>query len=129
MAFSLCAFSLWGQEGLQDLPELMMVPESSHEEGRFMAEFWKVLMALGGMIAALFFLSWSAKKLLQSQVEQTNETNAIKVIQKRPLSTKTTVYLLEIEGRSVVMAESTNGVTLLQSSTRKEPFNLMDVKS
>ncbi len=123
---SLATISLWGQD---ILPGLESPPVVIEESDRFTKEFIKVMVAVGIMVGALLFLSWSSKKILNTQIQQANEKCAIKITEKRSISTKTTVYQLDIEGRSVLLAESSNGVTLLHSTARRETFNLKDTQS
>ena len=114
---------LWGQDTLPDLEPPAVIMEDSN---RFTKEFVKIMMAVGAMIGALLFLSWSSKKILNTQQKQVNESSTIKIVEQRTISTKTTVYQLDVEGRTVLLAESSNGVTLLHSTGRREPFTLKD---
>lgn len=106
---------LWGQDPV--------IPEDS---GRFMGEFIKVMAAVGVMVVALLFLSWSSRKMINMKIQQANETSSLKILEKRVISPKTTLYQVEFDGRSVLMAESTNGVTLLQATPKRELFNLKE---
>lgn len=117
---------LWGQDALPDQELPIVVVEESN---RFTKEFVKVMFAVCAMIGALLFLSWSSKKILNTQIEQANEKSGIKIVEKRSISTKTTVYQIEVEGRMVLLAESTNGVTLLNAAARERTFNLKDAQT
>lgn len=91
-----------------------------------MGEFIKVMAAVGVMVVALLFLSWSSRKMINMKIQQANETSSLKILEKRVISPKTTLYQVEFDGRSVLMAESTNGVTLLQATPKRELFNLKE---
>lgn len=126
---SLAVFSLWGQDSLGDMPELIAPSGVPEESGRFMGEFIKVMAAVAVMVGALLFLSWSSRKMINAKIQQANETSPLKIIEKRVISPKTTLYQIEFEGRAVLMAESSNGVTLLQNTTKRETFNLKETPS
>ena len=121
------SWSLWAQDSISDIPELIAPAGVPEETGKFMGEFIKVMAAVGVMVVALLFLSWSTRKMMNVKIQQANETSALKILEKRVISPKTTLYQLEFEGRSVLMAESTNGVTLLQTIPKRESFNLKEV--
>lgn len=122
----LAAFTLGAQDSISDIPELIAPPGVPEDSGRFMGEFLKVMTAVGVMVIALMFLSWSTRKMMNAKIQQANETSSLKILEKRVISPKTTLYQLEFDGRSVLMAESSNGVTLLQATQKREPFNLKE---
>ena len=72
-----------------------------------------MMATLGLIISLILIVAWFLKRMLNSRQEQANATSLIKVIERRSLSPKTAIYLLEIEGKSVLISESHNGVTHL----------------
>lgn len=123
LVVSLVTMTLFGLDVSPDhsLPDV--IPE---DNGKFTGAFIKVMFAVGAMVAALMFLSWSSRKMINTKIQQGNETSALKILEKRSISTKTTIYQMEFEGRSILFAESHNGVTLLHDSLKKQTFNLKD---
>lgn len=85
-------------------------------DDHFISDFMNMLASLGLIIAFIFIVSWFLKKFLNTRLQQMNNTSAIKIIEKRSLTPKSAVYLLEINDKSLIIAESANGVTLLSSS-------------
>lgn len=80
---------------------------------KFISEFISMLATLGLIISLILIVAWFLKRMVNSRQDQANETSIIKVVERRSLSPKTAVYLLEIEGKSLIIAESVNGVTRL----------------
>lgn len=83
----------------------------------FFKKFINMLTTLGLMLALLLFIVWFLKRFLTTRVEKGNQESLIKVLEKRMLSPKTTLYFLEVKNKEIVLAESLNGVTLLSSSS------------
>lgn len=79
----------------------------------FLADLFNMLATLGLIVALILIAGWFLKRLATTRQQQANETSSIKVLERRSLSPKTAVYILEIEGTGILMAESVNGVTRL----------------
>jgi flagellar protein FliO/FliZ len=80
----------------------------------------RMITTLVSVIAIILLLSWGVRKLLSAKVTHLNQTNAIRILSQRALSPKTQVYLLEVEGRGIVVAESASGVYGLAELDLKE---------
>lgn len=83
------------------------------EQDQLSGEVTKLLGSIALFTIILLMLNWALKKINQNRFEQLNATSDIKVIEKRILSHKATVYLIEIRDKTVAIAESPAGVTLL----------------
>lgn len=68
--------------------------------------FLKMFLALIALIVAIFFTVWLLKKLSQGKWAGGNSNRAIKIIEKRPLSPKTMLYIIDVDGQQSVIAES-----------------------
>lgn len=80
---------------------------------RFFHEFINMLTTLGLIVAIVLLATWYFKKMLSTKVDQLNTTSQIKVIERRVLSPKVTVYLLDVKGEGIILAESATDVTRL----------------
>lgn len=78
-----------------------------------MTELLSMLATLGLVIGLILIAAWFLKRFANARLEQVNNTSAIKVTERRSLSPKTVLYLLELEGKAILIAESHNGVTSL----------------
>jgi flagellar biogenesis protein FliO len=67
--------------------------------------FLKMLFALVVLIAAIFLTLWLLRRLSQARwIHKKGER--IKIIERRPLSQKSALYLIEVGGKRVLIAES-----------------------
>lgn len=86
------------------------------EDNHFANEFIRMLTTLGLILAALIFVSWFMKRFMNTRIQQMNDASSIKIVERRAISPKTSIYLIEIGNTQMTVAESQNGVTLLDSS-------------
>jgi len=99
-------------------PEYYFPPEELIERpteptNKFLSDFLNMLATLGLIIALIFIIAWFLKRFTNTRLEQANVTSNIKIIEKRVLSPKSVLYLLEVEGTGYLISESVNGVSHL----------------
>lgn len=82
-------------------------------EDHFFGQFMKMLATLGVLIAIMLTASWSLKRMLNTSVKQLNESSLIKIVEKRSLSNKSSIYLIEVQGKNYMLGESMHTMTLL----------------
>lgn len=119
----LFSFQIQGQEEKVDLPQSFAEELKKAEEqgdSRFFEEFVNMLIWLGLLIGLMFFGMWILKKMTASRLQQVNKSSAIKILETRPLTPKTTIYILGVFGKAVTIADSINGVTLLNEQSISE---------
>lgn len=90
-----------------------IIKEPLKQNDKFYSEFLNMLATLGFILALILIAAWFLKRLVNTRVEQANNTSSIKILERRSLSAKSMVYLLEIEGTGILVAESVNGITRL----------------
>lgn len=83
------------------------------ESGNFQVKFFNMLVVLGLLIGFMILASWMLKRMMRTRVDQLNATSSIKVLETRHLSPKSILYLLDIEGHRLVIAESHAGLSHL----------------
>lgn len=88
--------------------EPTVVPESN-----FMAQFFYMLLMLGLLISVMLFSSWFLKRMLNTRIQQANTSSGIKVIEQRSISQRTNVFVLDIEDKTYVIAETGTMVACL----------------
>ena len=89
------------------------VPIIEEQTSRFTYEFIKMFVILGGMVAVLLAISWYMKRLTNKKFERGNDESLIKVVERRSLSARSIVYLLDVEGKSFVIGETPHGLVKL----------------
>lgn len=115
-----------------------LIGKPTPQTDRFLSEFLNMLATLGLIIALILLAAWFLRRMVNTRLEQANLSSVVKILEHRSISPKTSLFLLDIEGSAILIAESANGVTKLgefalpneevesaESSTFK---NLMDKK-
>jgi flagellar protein FliO/FliZ len=85
-------------------PPLVPPPEMETAMQGYGGAFFKMFIALIGLLVAVFLAAWALRRLSKGGFGHKGQS--IQVLEKRPLSQKTMLYLLEVEGEKVVIAES-----------------------
>ena len=68
--------------------------------------FLKMFLVLIALVVGIFFTVWILKKLSQGRWANGNNSRSIKIVEKRPLSQKTMLYIIDVDGQQSVIAES-----------------------
>jgi flagellar biogenesis protein FliO len=82
----------------------------TNEPDRFFSEFINMLTTLGLIVVLIFAVSWLLKRLLNTRIQQMNTKSVIKIVERRSLSPKSSLYLLEVHGKNFMIGESSNGL-------------------
>ncbi len=91
----------------------LQIEEPSPQSNKFLVEFLNMLATLGFIIALILIVAWFLKRFVNARLEQVNASSSIQVIEKRGLSPKSMLYLLRVENKTILVAESQHGVTAL----------------
>jgi len=75
-------------------------------DANYKAAMWKTSLILFGIIVAAFIIMWIYRKYGQNRLRLSNQSQSIKILERRPLSPKTMLYIVEVEGKQVLIAES-----------------------
>lgn len=91
-------------------PNLHTTPESSSTHidtmENYENSFLKMFITLIGLIAAIFLTIWALRRLASGRLPSLKNSHLIKVVERKPLSQKTILYLLEVAGKQIIIAES-----------------------
>ena len=68
--------------------------------------FVKMMLTLLALIVLIVISVWMLRRISHGRMKQMNYGRTIKIIERRPLSAKSVLYLVEISGKKVVIAES-----------------------
>ncbi|KAF3362342.1 hypothetical protein PHSC3_001171 [Chlamydiales bacterium STE3] len=90
------------------------------DDGHFTMQLLNMFFMLGLLIGLLLFVSWFLKRMMHTRIQQVNDSSAIKILEQRAISPKTTVYALDIEGKTYILAETATAITSLQPIENKE---------
>lgn len=79
----------------------------------FWGEFVNMIATLVFVLILIVATIWMLKKIMRSRTQTLNRTNGIKILERRPLNQKAALYLIDILGKGVVIAESPAGIHLV----------------
>lgn len=82
----------------------------------FGATFIKMVLTLVAILILLFFTFWILKKISRSRYLQMHQTGPMKLIESKAISPKTMLYLIELDGKRIMIAESQAEVRRLFTS-------------
>lgn len=108
------------QPKVEEIPSFPFPEEEVRsDDGHFTMQLLQMFMMLGLLLGLLIFVSWFLKRMMANRIMQVNDTSAIKLLEQRAVSTKTTVYALDIEGKTYIFAENAHTLTPLYPITDK----------
>ncbi len=82
--------------------------------GDFGAAFVKMILSLIALVALLALTVWFLRRLIQGRLEKGSTNQSIQVLEKRMISPKTMLYLIEADGKKILVAESHLEIVKLQ---------------
>ena len=107
-------------QGWADAPPPETASFSVATEGYKVAIF-KTFGILVFLLGFIFLTVWALRRLSQGRLRTGNHYKSIKVLEKRPLSPKSMLYLVEVYEKKFLIAESQHEVRPL--ATVAEPLN------
>lgn len=87
------------EEAENQIEEQVQAPE-------FQTAFIKMLVYLFLFIALSVITVWSLKRMGKSKLAFANSSKSIKILEKRMLSPKSALYLIELDGNKLLVSES-----------------------
>lgn len=97
----------------EEAPAHEALPAIDPGDDRFFYEFMNMLTTLGLIVAAIFVISWLLKRMTNTRIQQANTTSLIKIVDRRALSPKACMYLVEIHGKQFVVGETAANIAVL----------------
>ncbi|HEU64098.1 MAG TPA: hypothetical protein ENH96_01740 [Chlamydiae bacterium] len=76
------------------------------ETAEYKPAFFKMLLILIALIALIFLTFWIFRRLMRMRLTQANLTKNIKILEKRAISPKSLLYIVEINGKKILISES-----------------------
>lgn len=77
--------------------------------------FAQMMLTFAALILLLFATYWFLRKLIQSRIHKTSEDASIHILEKRMISAKTMLYLVEVENKKILLAESQLEIKRIES--------------
>ena len=83
------------------------------KEYHFWEEFLNMILALAFIVTLIMVASSMLKRLSRNRMHQANDANLIKILERRALTPKSAIYLIEVAGQAIVIADSASGIQTL----------------
>lgn len=68
--------------------------------------FLKMFLTLLALLVVIFFAMWGVKRLARGRIKQAGPGRSIELLERKAISPKTVLYMIEVGGRQIVLAES-----------------------
>ncbi len=75
----------------------------------------KMILTLAALAALLFITYWFLRRLIQNRMHRGVGEQTIQILEKRMISQKTMLYLIQVENKKILFAESHLEVKALES--------------
>ena len=79
------------------------VPETTES---YETAFIKTIVVLIGLLILVILTVWMFKRISNGRLRTFNYLKSVKILEKRPLSPKSMLYLIEVSGKQVLIVES-----------------------
>lgn len=79
----------------------------------YMGQFVNMLLTLGFIVVLIFVSVFVLKKLMRSRIQHLNKSTGIKILERRALNSKASLYLVDVLGKGVVISESPSGIQVV----------------
>ena len=96
-------------------------PSSKHDESisnehttsKFEYRLLNMLLMLITLITFMVLAGWALKRMMRSRINNLNTSSVIKIKETRNISPRSTLYLVEIEGQTLLIGETHQTITHL----------------
>ncbi|MCH9632299.1 MAG: hypothetical protein S4CHLAM6_06310 [Chlamydiae bacterium] len=103
-------------------PAAAIFDDEPIKELSYWKEFFRMMFILGIILGVVLVLAWFLRGFLNKRVKQVNQNNIIKVIERRNLSQKSMLYLVEVNKKQFLIGDSAaGGVEYLKECTPEHP--------
>lgn len=98
---------------LTALPNYLRAEAEATQDIDYFPDFLRMIVSLVFVIILILATTWFIKKFAKSRLRHMNQSNVIKIIERRVLHQKASLYLIDILGKGIVIAESNHGIHLI----------------
>lgn len=94
----------------EEPPPPDLLEEPARGEYNFRHEFLRMLFILGLIITMVVATTWMFRRIGRGKMRTFNSNSAIQILERRAVSQKSFVYLLEVEGTKILVGDSQAGL-------------------
>jgi flagellar biogenesis protein FliO len=77
-----------------------------------------MILVLVGLVDFLYLAAYIMRRLRDSQTAGLNQTSDVVILERRGLSPKAAIYLVEVKGKQFLIGESPSGLTNLSETIK-----------
>jgi flagellar biogenesis protein FliO len=109
-------------------PELQERYLRAEQEGdsKFYSSFVQMLIYLALLIAVLYAGMYLVKRMLYRQIGHVNASDLIHIVERKILTPRSTLYIVEVKGRSYLLSDSVYGARLIKELPFKSFEEVLD---
>jgi flagellar biogenesis protein FliO len=107
---ALCSLCLVRMAAASEMPSTEVVQEQEYSYKR---EFFNMLLTLAFVVVLILASASMLKRFARNRMHQANNANLIKILERRQLTAKTMLYLVEVGEKNILIADGPSGVTAL----------------
>ena len=89
----------------------------------YWSEFLRMFLTLGIILGSVLIGAYLLKKVLNKKVLTANESYEIKIIERRALSQKANLYLIQVKDKEILISDSASGIQFLVDCKKEELDN------
>lgn len=117
MLYSLFAKIVYSADANGDpiLPQDVPMPDLPPDD--YGVAFVKMFLTMIALIVLFVSSIWLLRRIMKGRVNRSNGEQMIHVLEKRIISQKSILYLIEVEGQKILLAESQHEIRRLQNWT------------
>lgn len=100
------------------LAEESVLAEFTNQEAigqsyNYWGQFVNMLASLGLILVLIFVSVYILKRLMRSRIQHLNRSTGIRILERRALSSKSSLYLIDVLGKGVVISDSPSGIQVV----------------
>lgn len=88
-------------------------PELFGQNYSYWGQFVNMLLTLGFILLLIFVSVYVLKRLMRSRIQHLNRSTGIKILERRSINSKCCLYLIDVLGKGVVIAETPAGIQVV----------------
>jgi flagellar biogenesis protein FliO len=74
--------------------------------GSYESAFFKMLLTLGALLVLIFLSVWMLRRISRGGLRQGGSSKSLKILERKAISAKSVLYVVEVEGKKVLISES-----------------------
>jgi len=96
------------------------------EGGSYMDQFMNMLFTLAIVLGLILLTLWVLKRLVASRNRTLNRSASIQILERRSLSPKSSLYLVQVDEKKILISDSPGGISLICDSFPQEQESFLE---